>query len=39
MVPLKNITIQENLGFESLNCVIFTEIIQKYLTDNHQVLC
>jgi hypothetical protein len=30
MAPLKNITIQENLGFESLNCIIFTEITQTY---------
>jgi hypothetical protein len=34
MAPLKNITIQESLGFESLTCVIFTEIIQTYNSNN-----
>jgi len=34
MAPLKNITIQENLGFESLNCIIFTEITQTYNSNN-----
>ncbi len=34
MAPLKNITIQENLGFESLNWIIFTEITRTYNSNN-----